>query len=166
MVPDCAHRATTVLSWGLCEQEGHLAIPSPPFSGRALREHRGTARLPRLLLRLQHLLPLLEHPIDRLRGTGIQAEAATLQAARGVELIWWSGKPGAGRADGNTDGLMGAAIGMADQVIANNHHRFDSFKETLGKDLEHVSIREAAHFHSFTSSFNRSFNSGCCSRLL
>jgi hypothetical protein len=25
----CAHRATTALSWGLCEQEGHLAAPSP-----------------------------------------------------------------------------------------------------------------------------------------
>jgi hypothetical protein len=25
---DCAHRATTVSSWGLCEQEGHLAAPS------------------------------------------------------------------------------------------------------------------------------------------
>jgi hypothetical protein len=25
----CAHRATTVLSWGLCEQEGHLAAPRP-----------------------------------------------------------------------------------------------------------------------------------------
>ena len=23
----CAHRATTVSSWGLCEQEGHLATP-------------------------------------------------------------------------------------------------------------------------------------------
>jgi len=119
-----------------------------------------------LLLRLQQFLPLLEHSIDRLRGTGIQAETTTFQAARGVELIWWSGKPGAGRADGNTDGLMGAAVGMADEVIANDHHGFDSFKETLGKDLKHVSIRKAAHFHSFTSSFNRSFNSGCCSRLL
>ena len=27
----CAHRATTVLSWGLCEQEGHLATPVPPL---------------------------------------------------------------------------------------------------------------------------------------
>ena len=27
----CAHRATTVLSWGLCEQEGWLPTPSPPF---------------------------------------------------------------------------------------------------------------------------------------
>ena len=25
----CAHRATTVSSWGLCEQEGHLAAPFP-----------------------------------------------------------------------------------------------------------------------------------------
>jgi hypothetical protein len=28
---DCAHRATTVSSWGLCEQEGHLAAPSQSF---------------------------------------------------------------------------------------------------------------------------------------
>ena len=26
----CAHRATTVLSWGLCEQEGWLSAPSQP----------------------------------------------------------------------------------------------------------------------------------------
>jgi hypothetical protein len=54
---------------------------------------------------------------------------------------------------------------MTDQVIANDHHGFHSFKETLGEDLKHVSIRKAVHFHSFTSSFKRSFNSGCCSRL-
>ena len=40
-----------------------------------------------LFLRLQHLLPLLEHPVDRLRGTGIQAEAAAFQAARSIELV-------------------------------------------------------------------------------
>ena len=148
LVPDCAHRATTALSWGLCEQ-------------------RELTRLPRLFfLRLQQLLPLLEHPIDRLRGTGIQAEATAFQAAGGIEFVWRRREPGAGRTDRNTDGLMGAAVGMADEVIANDHHGFDSFKETLGKDLEHVSIWEAAHFHSFTSSFNRSFNSGICSRLL
>jgi hypothetical protein len=55
---------------------------------------------------------------------------------------------------------------MADEVIPNDHHRFHSFKETLRKYLEHISIRETAHFHSFTSSFNRTFNSGYCSRLL
>ena len=38
-------------------------------------------------LRLQHFLPLLEHPVDRLRGTGIQAEAAAFQATRRVELV-------------------------------------------------------------------------------
>jgi hypothetical protein len=126
---------------------------------------QGTTRLPRFLLRLQHLLPLLEHPIDRLRGTGIQTEAATFKTAGRVKLVGRSREPGAGRADWNTDGLMGAAVGMTDQVIANDHHGFDSFKETLGKDLKHVSIRKATHFHSFTSSFKRSFNSGCCSRL-
>jgi len=115
---------------------------------------------------LQHFLSLFEYPINGLRGTGIQAEATAFQATGRVELEGGGGKPGAGRADWNTDGLMGTAGGMADEVIANDHHRFDSFKETLGKDLEHVSIWDAAHFHSFTSSFNRSFNSGICSRLL
>ena len=28
----CAHRATTASSWGLCEQEGHLAAPCPSSS--------------------------------------------------------------------------------------------------------------------------------------
>lgn len=118
------------------------------------------------LLRLQQLLAFLEYPVDGLRGTGIQTETAAFQAARRIELVGRGREPGPGWADWNTNGLMGAAVWMADEVIANDHHRFDSFKETLGKDLKHVSIREAAHFHSFTSSFNRSFNSGICSRLL
>jgi len=120
-----------------------------------------------LFLRLQQLLALLEHGENRLRGTGIQAEPAAFQTAGRIELVRRSREPGAGRADRNTDGLMGAAVRMADEVIANDHHGFDSFKETLGKNVEHVSIREAVtHFHSFTSSFNRSFSSGCCSKLL
>jgi hypothetical protein len=36
----CAHRTSTVSPCAFCEQEGHLAAPSPSFSGRALREHR------------------------------------------------------------------------------------------------------------------------------
>jgi len=28
---NCAHRATTALSWGLCEHEGHLTAPDLPF---------------------------------------------------------------------------------------------------------------------------------------
>src|SRR5437016_14531071 len=28
----CAHRATTASSWGLCEQEGHVAAPFSSFS--------------------------------------------------------------------------------------------------------------------------------------
>jgi len=36
MVLACAHRGTTVLSWGLCEQEGpsdhSLLLPSSPIS--------------------------------------------------------------------------------------------------------------------------------------
>jgi hypothetical protein len=34
----------------LCEQEGHLAAPSPSFRGRALREHRGLTGLSLSLL--------------------------------------------------------------------------------------------------------------------
>src|SRR5688572_10943429 len=147
LVPDCAHRATTVLPGGLCEQ-------------------RELTRLPRLFLRLQQLPPLFEHGENRLRGTGIQAEPTAFQATGRVEFVGRCRKPSARGADRNTDGLMRAPVGMADEVIADNHHGFDSFEETLGKDLKHISIRETAHFHSFTSSFNRSFSSGCCSKLL
>jgi hypothetical protein len=49
---------------------------------------------------------------------------------------------------------------MPDEVIANDHHGLDSFKETLGKDLKHVFLGETAHFHSFTRAFSLSFNSG------
>ena len=28
----CAHRATTALSWGLCEHKGHLTAPDLPYS--------------------------------------------------------------------------------------------------------------------------------------
>src|SRR5574337_50837 len=61
---------------------------------------------------------------------------------------------------------MSAAVGMADEMITNDQHGFDSFKETLREDLKHVLIRQAAHFHSFTSSLSRSLSSGICSRLL
>jgi hypothetical protein len=39
---------------------------------------QGTARLPRLLLRLQQLLPLLEHPKNRLRGGKIWGHCLTV----------------------------------------------------------------------------------------
>ena len=88
------------------------------------------------------VLALLENGVNRLRRAGIQAEAATFQTTGRIELVGRGREPGAGRADRNTDGLMSAAVGMADEVIANDHHGFDSFKETLGEDVEHVSIRE------------------------
>jgi len=118
-----------------------------------------------LLLRLQQLLTLLEDPEDRLRWAGIQAEPATFQATGGVELIWRCGEPGAGRADGDADGLVGATVGVADEVITHDHHGFDSFEETLREDLKHVFVRETAHGHSFTRAFSRSFNSGIWSTL-
>ena len=53
----CAHRTSTVSPCAFCEQEGHLAAPSPSFSGRALREHRrSTDHLPSHPLR-RILLP-------------------------------------------------------------------------------------------------------------
>ena len=33
---DCVHRVPTATSWGLCEQEGHLAAPSPSLHLRSL----------------------------------------------------------------------------------------------------------------------------------
>jgi hypothetical protein len=35
----CAHRTRAFLGRAFCEQEGHLAAPSPSFFDRALREH-------------------------------------------------------------------------------------------------------------------------------
>mgnify|MGYP001578889527 CR=1 FL=1 len=35
-----AHRTSTVSPCAFCEREGHLAAPSPSFSGRTLREQR------------------------------------------------------------------------------------------------------------------------------
>ena len=69
------------------------------------------------------------------------------------------------RADRHANGLMRATVRMADQVIADDHHRFDSFEETLREDLKHVLVGETAHFHSLTRAFRRSFSSGICSRL-
>ena len=36
----CAHRTSTVSPCAFCEQEGHMAAPSPSFRDRALRKHR------------------------------------------------------------------------------------------------------------------------------
>lgn len=153
----------------LTESAREFQKVSAPQSGRARsggEEATGPVTPDLFLLRLQHLLALLEDPVDRLRGTGVQAEAATFQAAGRIELIGRGREPGAGRADGHANALVCATVRMADEVVANDHHRFDSFEETLGKDVEHVSVWEAvAHFHSFTSSFKRSFSSGICSRL-
>src|SRR5688572_28066672 len=118
-----------------------------------------------LLLRLEQLVAFPEDSEDRVRGAGIEAQAATFQAACGVELIRGGGEPGPGRTHGHADRVMGAAVGVADQVVANDHHGFDSFKETLREDLEHVLFGDAAHGHSLTRAFNRAFNSGICSRL-
>jgi hypothetical protein len=59
-----------------------------------------------------------------MRGIGIQATGR-------VELLGRIRVSDAGRADRNTNGLMGVAVGMADGVIVNDHDGFSSFKETL-----------------------------------
>ena len=41
----CVHRATTASSWGLCEQEGHLAAPLP-FSAPAAKGQQGCRSYP------------------------------------------------------------------------------------------------------------------------
>ena len=46
----CAHRTSTVSPCAFCEQEGHLAAPSPSFGGRALREQGRSIRLHPLFL--------------------------------------------------------------------------------------------------------------------
>ena len=46
--PNCAHRTSTVSSCAFCEQGGHLATPSSPFGGRALREQRDRPSYPAL----------------------------------------------------------------------------------------------------------------------
>ena len=46
IVLHCAHRATTALSWGLCEQEERSACSLASFGGRALREQRGRPGYP------------------------------------------------------------------------------------------------------------------------
>ena len=45
----CAHRATTVSSWGLCEQEGHLAAPPLSFTASIERPSSYQMILPSLL---------------------------------------------------------------------------------------------------------------------
>ena len=127
---------------------------------------RPPSRLPLLLLRLQQFFAFLEYCIDRLRRAGVEAQSAAFEATGRIEFVGRRGEPCAGRADGNANGLMGATVRMADQVIANNQHGFHSFEETLGEDLEHVFLWETAHFHSLTRSLSRSFNSGICSILL
>ena len=118
-----------------------------------------------LLLRLQQLIALLEYREDGLRRAGVEAEPTAFQAPRRVEFIGRGRKPCTRRANRHANGLVCATIRVADQVIADDHHRLDSFEETLREDLKHVLVWQAAHFHSLMSALSRSFNSGICSRL-
>ena len=51
---DYAHRATTVLLWGLCEQEGHLAAPL--LQARSLFSSKGSLVDPQLRASNEHIL--------------------------------------------------------------------------------------------------------------
>jgi len=51
---NCAHRATTVSSWGLCEQEGHLAAPSQPSEVARCASMESTQLLPTLMAQQLH----------------------------------------------------------------------------------------------------------------
>ncbi len=102
---------------------------------------REVSGLPCLLLWFQQFITLLEDRVDGLRWAGVQAESAAFEAARWVEFVGWRGEPRAGGADRYAYGLVSAAVGMADEVITNDQHGRDSFKETLREDLEHVFLR-------------------------
>jgi hypothetical protein len=115
--------------------------PSRRWHDLRVFQPREVFGLPRVLLRLQELVSFPKDGIDRLRRAGIQTEPAAFQTAGWIESVRWSRKPGTGGADWDTDGLVSAAVGMADEVIADDHHRFDSFEEALRKDLEHILFR-------------------------
>ena len=116
-------RLAAIWSWRI------MARPKPS----AVRQPRSS-----FFLRHQHLIAFAIDGINGIRRTGVQAQPARFEAAGCIELERWGGKPGAGRTYGNTDRLVRATIGMTHQVIADDHHGFDSFKKTLREDLEHV----------------------------
>ncbi|GJL50883.1 MAG: hypothetical protein NPIRA01_21100 [Nitrospirales bacterium] len=71
---------------------------------------------------------LSEDGVDGLSRTGIKAESAGFQAARRIEFKRGSGKPCAGWAYGNTDGIMGTTVWVTNEMISSYHHGSDSFK--------------------------------------
>ena len=54
--PHCAHRTSTVSPCAFCEQEGHLAAPSPSFQDRFLISLGGCLADPLLCASNEHLL--------------------------------------------------------------------------------------------------------------
>ena len=63
------------------------SAPPDRLSRTGGAEASNSSRQTLLFLRLQQLLPLLEHGENRLRGTGVQAEATAFQATGRVELV-------------------------------------------------------------------------------
>src|SRR2546426_6040394 len=110
--------------------------------------------VPLLLLftlgRFQELLAFAEDGVDGLRRAGIQAKPAGLDAAGGIEFVRWCGEPGPGRAHRDADCIVGAPVGVTDQVISLEHHGFDSFKQGPREKLEDVLGRRGHGFNGLS----------------
>ena len=89
---DGAHRATTALSWGLCEQKGHLTIPSPLPRSLVISQRWGLIDLP-----LRASMTKVEAEVkaegarqrvaeDRWVCSGLESDAAGLRSRRLHEL--------------------------------------------------------------------------------
>ena len=90
---------------------------------------------------LYNFFAFLEDRVDGLSWASIQTQSTGLHATRRVKLERWSREPCPGRADRNTDGTMGAAIWVTNEVISGYHHGLYSFKQTLGKEFKHIHKR-------------------------
>src|SRR2546426_2648798 len=107
--------------------------------------------------RLQQLLAFAEDGVDGLRRAGIQAEPAGLDAAGRIELVRRRGEPGPGRVHRDADCIVGAPVGVADQVISLEHHGFDSFKQGPREKLEDVLGRRGHGFNGLSCFFGGSW---------
>src|SRR5436309_1047217 len=99
--------------------------------------------------RLEELVAFAEDGVDGLRRAGVQAEPAGLDAAGRIELVGRRRQPGPGRAYRNANRVVGAPVGVADQVISLEHHGFDSFEQGPREELEDVLGRRG---HAFSGS--------------
>lgn len=91
-----------------------------------------------LLLRRDNLFPFAVYRVNGLGRAGIEAEAAAFEASRGIKLEGRGRQPRASWANRDTNGVLGATVGVTNEVISNEHHRLYTFKEALGKQFQHV----------------------------